>query len=474
MRINNPYKISVIIFLSIIFISCEKFIAVDVSKAQITKDAVFSNDITATAAVTGIYARMYSRKESGFANGTLYYSILPLCAISADELRYNDQEIDFLSFGQHRLVPGNYVVKALWTSMYKCNYDANSALEGLERSTGVSDAVKTQLKGESLFIRAFANFYLVNCFGDIPLITTIDYKKNAVEPRSAVTVVYNQIVKDLLLAKDLLDDNYVTAGRVRPNKGAAIALLARTYLYMGNWADAEAAASLIIDNAGQYGLVSTLDSVFLKNNREAIWQLMPNITSLNTFEGELFILTGAPDYSHPLTITAELLNSFEANDTRRSKWVNSVAVGAIAYHFPYKYKRNSGRSSNPPVPFDEYSMVLRLAEQYLIRAEARAQQNKLTGSNSAESDINEIRNRAGLPGTTASTQTDLLLAIEQERRIELFTEWGHRWFDLKRTGRADAVLGPIKANWNSEDVLYPLPLDEMDANPFLKPQNPGY
>ena len=71
-------------------------------------------------------------------------------------------------------------------------------------------------------------------------------------------------------------------------------------------------------------------------------------------------------------------------------------------------------------------------------------------------------------------QQNLLLAIELERRLELFTEWGHRWFDLKRTGRAGTVLSVIKEDWESTDLLLPIPQNEMELNQNLVPQNPGY
>ena len=116
-------------------------------------------------------------------------------------------------------------------------------------------------------------------------------------------------------------------------------------------------------------------------------------------------------------------------------------------------------------------MCLRLAEIFLIRAEARAMQNNIDG---AKEDINRLRTRAGLTNTTASSQSIVLNAIEQERRIELMTEFGHRWFDLKRTGRADMVLSLLKpASWSTTDQLYPLPLYELETNPALY-QNPGY
>jgi hypothetical protein len=129
----------------------------------------------------------------------------------------------------------------------------------------------------------------------------------------------------------------------------------------------------------------------------------------------------------------------------------------------------------------EYFMVLRLGEQYLIRAEARAKQGNIGG---AQSDLNVIRNRAGLPNTTASDEASLITAILKERRVELFCEWGHRWFDLKRLGKIDEVMNivtPIKSNgtvqWQSYKALYPLPLGDLFINNIQNPyltQNPGY
>ena len=115
-------------------------------------------------------------------------------------------------------------------------------------------------------------------------------------------------------------------------------------------------------------------------------------------------------------------------------------------------------------------MVIRLAEQYLIRAEARAQQNKL---GEAKTDLDVLRNRAGLPGTTASTQSQILNAVLHERQVELFSEMGHRWIDLKRTGQIDAILSVEKTGWNTNASLYPIQLSQLEANLNLK-QNPGY
>jgi hypothetical protein len=120
---------------------------------------------------------------------------------------------------------------------------------------------------------------------------------------------------------------------------------------------------------------------------------------------------------------------------------------------------------------NEYNVTLRLAEQYLIRSEARAQLTKISG---AQADLDSVRIRAGLAKTTASTKDDLLTAIASERKVELFGEFSHRWFDLKRTGKADQVIGALKpATWKSTAVLAPIPSDERLKNPSLT-QNDGY
>jgi hypothetical protein len=141
-------------------------------------------------------------------------------------------------------------------------------------------------------------------------------------------------------------------------------------------------------------------------------------------------------------------------------------VSGVTYVYPTKYKTKT--ASSDPV---EYNVIFRLAEQYLIRAEARIQQDRYAD---AQSDLNLIRSRAGLPKTTASDKPTLLNAIESENRSEYFAEWGHRWFDLKRWGKVDTVLSTLKfPNWQSTDVLYPIPLTEIQRNPALT-QNPGY
>jgi hypothetical protein len=456
-------------FVALIFLSsaCEQFLEnIDPPKSQIPGQAVFTSDATATSAVIGIYLGMLD--NISFASGS-NVSITALAGLSSDELKELPRtDYNAIQFEQNMVGRENFYVYSLWKSLFKSIYAANAVLEGLNTSSGLTDKVKDQVKGEALFVRAFCNFYLTNLYGEVPLVTTTNYATNAKVSRSSIETIYDKIVDDLLAAQELLHvqytsrDAYSGEERARPNKFTATALLARVYLYRGNWQAAEALSTQIIDNTILYELTPLAD-VFLMNSREAIWQLAPVISNFNTNEGYFF---GSQQRLQFNVLRDDVISSFEALDNRKTEWTGTS--GGI--NFPNKYKQGTSPASS----VTEYSMVLRLAEQYLIRAEARVHQNKLTGANSAESDLNIIRNRAGLPNITAVNEAELLTAIEQERRMELFTEWGHRWFDLKRWDRADAVLGPNKLEWSETDSLLPVPQQEINKNQNLLPQNAGY
>ena len=346
---------------------------------------------------------------------------------------------------------------------YKYIYSANLAIEKLSASQQLSTSLKNQLSGEAKFIRAFCYFHLVNLFGDVPLITSSKYQDAATSSRAATSKIYTQIINDLNDAKTLLSFQYISTGRVRPNKWTAVALLSRCYFYTNHWKEAEAEATSIIAS-GQYLLESNLNNIFLKNSTEAIWQLMPVRPGFNTYEG-LEILPVSAFSAPTYLITSALLNSFENGDNRKSTWIKFRVFNNDTLYYPFKYKLTNGATLN------EYYIIFRLAEQYLIRAEAELNQNKIP---EAQADINVIRSRAGLENTLANDIPSLKLAIEQERRSELCFEWANRWYDLKRTGRATDILAPLKGSiWQSTDDLWPIPQQEINLNPSLI-QNPGY
>ncbi|HSC40346.1 MAG TPA: RagB/SusD family nutrient uptake outer membrane protein, partial [Chitinophagaceae bacterium] len=239
-------------------------------------------------------------------------------------------------------------------------------------------------------------------------------------------------------------------------------LLARAYLYKKDYVNAEAEATKVI-GATDVSYSLPLDSLAFVNTSPEVILQFANLNGFSQFGGyyRTSSATAAPSY----TLNPVIANAFEAGDTRRRDWVDSVTVGTTKYYKIRKYKLVTATAGN------EYDVILRLAEQYLIRAEARAQQNNISG---AQADINAIRTRAGLGNTPAATQAALLAAVAQERKVELFGEMSHRWFDLKRTGQADAVISPLKpATWKSTAVLMPIPVSQIQANGNLT-QNNGY
>jgi hypothetical protein len=481
----------VICFFGTMTISCKKLVEVPPPVTELTSDNVYTNNATAAAVLTGIYTEMteYSPLSAASLN-----SISLVSGLSADEFTLyggsSNINTTLVQYYENLLTAGSSTTPPanIWSDCYSRIYIANIALENLARSTSLTPAVKQQLMGEAKFIRAFFYFYLVNLYGDVPLTTISSPTVNAVLARSPKAQVYQQIIADLVSAQTLLSDGYVagdaessTTERVRPNKWAATALLARTYLYYGNltgdagnYTNAINQSTAVINNSSEYNLTA-LNSVFLKNSNEAIWQFQPVNTGWNTPDAQIFILpaTGPTSNSaagYPVYLSPQLLGAFEQGDQRKVNWVESVTVNGTTYSYPYKYK-----SATIYAPVTEYTMVLRLGEQYLIRAEAEANNNQ-TGA--AVADLNMIRNRAGLPNYTGATdKASLLAAILHERQVEFFTEWGSRWLDLKRTGNANTVMvavAPLKGTtWNAGWQLYPLPSYDIVQDPKLV-QNPGY
>jgi starch-binding outer membrane protein, SusD/RagB family len=444
----------------IAIVSCKKFVEIDPPRTDLIKSTVFTSDATANAAVLDIF---YGMMRSGFASGASR-SISLLASYSSDEqIEYSVGGNFTTEYYKNSLTPKNDANNSSWNTLYSWIYKANAILEGLESSSGITEKLKKQLEGEAKFIRAFCHFYLVNLWGDVPLVLTTNYQLNSTAGRTPAVRVNEQIINDLKDARELLVDDYSYSNneRTRPNKWTATALLARVYLYTEDWINAENESTGIIDNSSTYSIVPALTEVFYRNSPEAIWQFQSS-PSANNFPNDILTFYA---FSAPPTwgsLRPELVNDFESGDLRKTNWIKSIDGGGNTYFFAAKYQSFT--------PLKEYSTIFRLAEQYLIRAEARAQQNNITA---AQADINFIRNRANLGNTTANDKASLLTAIEKERRFELFTEWGHRWLDLKRWNKADAVLQSLKApDWQPNDVFYPIPEYQVLNSPV--DQNPGY
>lgn len=491
------------LFITLLTSSCEKLLEIDRPRDSLSTETTFINNDNANSALAGMYGWLMDAEGStiSFSNGGLsvFASLLSDEAYSTA----SNTNSEYQQFYENKLFTDNGLVLTMyWDKPYKVIYCANAILEGVAASTSVylTDSARKQLNGEAKFVRAFAHFYLVNLFGDVPLMTKTDVTETSLYGRTPVATVYKQIEQDLKDAYLLLPDDFrVTRGsKTRPNRWAAAALLARVYLYQQRWEEAAFQANLVIES--QKFQTQAPAHVFKPESSEAIWQLKHDKLKAgeHTRDAELlmplyrfkhlppdyqffflmpdFYVEVAPFLTPTVPIRTEFMSLFEPDDQRKAIWIEENPQPAEApwngssYYYSAKIERVK---PDLVTPGDGYLTVMRISEQYLIRAEARAQiGSDLTG---AANDINVVRNKNGLGNTTAASKEALLDAVMQERAVEFFAEWGHRWFDLKRTGRAAATLGTLlhKQPWSNNALLMPIPSAEIQRNPRLKP-NPGY
>lgn len=452
--------ISFLLLSSLLVVGCEDFVEVDTPNSQLDSSAVFENATTANAAMADVYAQL---RENGFPSGRIIGLSALMGAYSDELISYESGAYSTAGFYNNALLPSDDFVLILWNGSYNQIYACNAILEGVESSVTLPDEIRQQLEGEARFARSLVYLHLITTFGDVPWVTGTNFTVNKSLPRTSAIEIYQHIIDDLNLSISLLPSDYISADRTRPNAAVARALLARVYLYSGDNAAAADMASSVINDTATYLLDTDLEQSFLLDNAATIWQLASGGQGANTSEGSTFIFYSGPPYT--VSLSDELVSSFEAGDLRKTAWIKEVSDGSMVWYHAYKYKQDNASSS--PM---EYSIQLRLAEQYLIRAEARARQGELSA---AKDDLDIIRLRAGLSESTATTQDAILEAILRERRSELFTEQGHRFFDLKRFSKLNEVLG-AKLGWNATDILWPLPQAELLANPNLQPQNTGY
>jgi len=455
------------------FTSCQKLIEVPAPVNSINQENVYTTDATATAALNSVYVTL-SASELGFAPSI--YGFMTTClGVSSDELTYklpnNGTQLSFFYKNNVSSISDG----SFFSKVYSSIYMINDAIENLQTANKLTSVVRNKLLGEAYFLRAYFYFNLVNIYGDLPLVLTTDYKLNSVISKSTQSKVYDQITNDLLEAKSLLPKEYLATNAVTiapdrsvPNYYAAAALLARVYLYQKEYTNAASEATEVIENKDLYDLPS-LTEAFLKTSKETLFSFQPVNAGWNTEDGKFFIPTTEIP---PAYLSTYLLGAFEAGDQRKIQWVGKFTKAGTDYYYPYKYKIGIQSSS-----VTEYMVVLRLAEQYLIRAEARAMQGNIQG---AREDLNKVRDRAGLGSTDANGQGSLMTAIVHERQVELFAEAGHRWLDLKRLGLLDVTMGApgnVAAakggSWSSFKQFYPFPQSELKANPNLI-QTPGY
>lgn len=440
-----------------LILGCSEFLDMDAPKDQVDVKVVFNDDNTAVAAMNGVYIGLLN---DGFLGGNITSNVFLMSCYTDELIATTSQNLDIRYFYESNIQADNTAIRQLWNLSYQQIYKVNSILEGLNKSIGVSDSVKEQLRGEALAVRALLHFYLTQTFGDVPYIRSIDYNVNQRIEKLESNMIMQNVINDLLEAEKLLKPLNITEERIRINRDVVEGFLARTYLYQENWSLAQEYAERLI-NSHTYELES-LENIFFKESKSAIWQLKPLTNGFNTYDAMFHIFSFVP--APFVKLNLELVNAFEIDDQRKLNWIKSVGATNENFH-SYKYKYVGSTS-----PSKEYSMILRIEEMYLIAAEATAEQQNWSISNAY---VNAIRERANLSNVNFQSLNEATSVLLQERRVEFFCELGHRFYDLKRKKRLD-YLKVSKPNWQPHLEVLPIPQSELILNPNLLPQNTGY
>lgn len=375
-----------------------------------------------------------------------------------------------------------------WADAYGIIGNINIAIPQIQACTdpALSATRKAQILGESRFMRAFTYFDMVRLFGPLPIIlqpADLSNSENLIKStfvvRSSVDSVYDAILHDLWFAKDNVQDDNVPPNKMIVTKGAVNSILAKVYASMPspNWDSVAYYCDKVIPN---YALVPDFNFLWdnnHKNNSEAIWEFnYVGWSVIGNWIPSQFIGDGWKKFSTP---TNDLVNTYvaEGDSVRLNASITFVDYGwndpywKNPSHYPILSKYNDPNNGTN----DFYA--IRLADILLLRAEAYNHNNDISH---AAGLVNEVRNRVGLPNTTATTQADMATAIATERRLELAFE-GQRRFDLIRTGKAIEVMNaqkdgsgnPLNYNVQPYQLVYPIPQEQLDLNPKLV-QNPGY
>ncbi|KGO10011.1 RagB/SusD family nutrient uptake outer membrane protein [Elizabethkingia bruuniana] len=458
--INTITYILFLILLQYFFVSCERMIDVDLPNNQIPSEQVFEDVQTADAALAALYSGLWDNSPlAGDQTGKLLGTY-------TDDLSYyaTTSTNGILDLYQNTHTDSNAAIYVYWASTYQKIYMANAIIEGVEQSHSLPTTDKNRLKGETLLIRSMLFYYLQQIYGDIPLPTTTDYNINKVLFKINSNEALSKIEADLNTVINLIPDDYRNAERIYPNKKVAQLMLAKIFMAQNKptkWAEAETMLKNIIQSP-LYTFQNDITKVFTKTGTHILWQLKPKNPGDAVKEASTYYFTGAAPSSFALS--QDLVNAFSVNDTRKQSWMAPITVNGNTWYRAEKYKNRSNNTT-------EYSVVFRLEEVYLLLAESLTQQGKLV---EALPYLNKTRQRAGLqPITDPVSKENLLTEILSENRREFFTEFGHRFFDLKRLNKLQ-TLQAIKPNWKEFHRIFPIPQKEILLNANLNPQNAGY
>lgn len=434
--------------ISLSTVSCSDFLDQKPDN-YISDAAVIQSLSSAKAALNGAYHDLAS---SSYYGGQYFDAGVNL---AADNVTWTGSLNYYYDFDTHQYSAENQLLSYAWYAIYATVNQTNQVIDKVTVLNDGSESERRRIIAEATVIRSLAFFDLARTWGNIPVVkqaTSSPTQFDGVKQTKAKDV-YQLVVDDVLA---IYNDLSESSDRVHVTRSAADAFLARVYLYLEQWDKAEQYASKVIDN-GNYALGTIQDLIDNKETAESIWELAYS----SSFTNQQSTYWRSPDQGGrhewgPSKELVQLLADPTVGGDRKAFYQDFSSAQVPDYFVGTLYHRST---------LDDDVIIFRLAEQYLIRAEARANQQNVSG---ALSDLNIIRRRANISEIVdvASTQ-ELLNLIADERRVELALE-PHRWFDLIRTGKAESVLG-IK----TYQTIFPIPYNDIQADKDLV-QNDNY
>jgi hypothetical protein len=442
-------------------LGCEDQLEIKPTNSIPTED-VFNTERGLRSALMGAYQTLQS--ASIYQDATLFGDL------AADNLIHIGTKKEYRQISDNRIVPQNAYIEGLWNNCYDGINRVNNILASIENVPGISKETIEDISGQCYFLRAFFHFNLTKYFGGVviknqPTLAAVSEYLNA--PRATEQESYRFVINDLLRA----ENHFLNAGSKSMNSnlaslGPVQAFLARVYLYNQVYDSAAIRANQVINMNYQLE-TENYDLIFTDQagNDEIIFKIQfvadEAINGIPdwTLPNGRFEVAAYENYSRETSVASQ----FTTADIRKKVTIND----SVDVFYCNKYQ--------DLLTDNDHVVIFRLSEMYLIRAEA-LNEIAYVADDEAFDLLNTIRLRANISPYTSDqirSQEDFRLAIEQERRLEFAFE-GHRYFDLKRTGRINEVLPDIgtlgKAKW-----LFPIPQSELDTNQDTgMVQNTGY
>ncbi len=491
-------KISILL-LFFAFSACQKDFLEKKPIVGITEENFYRTEADAIAAVNAAYATLQFQISPAGHFRWFWGDIMSDDAVKGGS---GDNDVNSLLQLETFLGPTNTdLLESEWGANYEGIYRANVVLEKVP-AISMDDDLKARILGEAKFIRAWNFYNLVTMFGGVPLADRVLAPSEYNLPRASADEVWALIEKDLTEASaDLwLRSEYSAADLGRITKGAAQALLVKTYLWRQKWQEAKTVAAEIIAS-NEYELTPNYADIFTidgENNSESVFEIQymnasgGNWGKNNANEGSFtnvfqrargqfagfgfniptqnfvdeFFKEGFEDPRLKSTV-------FRVGEPMGDRGTFTLAATGDMPHvfYPKKYfnsKTEDAPFGDPSPNGGSNDRVIRFSDVLLMHAEAAFQSGDEAA---ARISLNRVRARVNIPAVNASG-TALLDAIYRERRIELGLE-AHRFFDLVRTGRAPQVLGSLGFTAGTHE-LFPIPQSQILATNGVLRQNPGY